>query len=103
MTIYIRDTIAVTDASADADLWHQRLGHMSEKGLKVMHSLGKLPRLKSINIDFCENCIYGKQKRVSFKIGGRTLRNEKLELIHGCMGASYGFIHWRKVILCDFH
>jgi hypothetical protein len=82
MTTDMRDTIAVADASAEADLWHQRLGHMSEKGLKVMHSLGKLPKLKSVNIDFCENCIFGKQKRVSFKTGGRTLRNEKLELVH---------------------
>jgi hypothetical protein len=82
MTTDMRDTIAVADASAEADLWHQRLGHMSEKGLKVMHSLGKLPKLKSVNIDFCENCIFGKQKRVSFKTGGRTLRNKKLELVH---------------------
>jgi hypothetical protein len=82
MTTDMRDTIAVADASAEADLWHQRLGHMSEKGLKVMHSLGKLPKLQSVNIDFCENCIFGKQKRVSFKTGGRTLRNEKLELVH---------------------
>jgi hypothetical protein len=82
MTTDMRDTIAIADASAEADLWHQRLGHMSEKGLKVMHSLGKLPKLKSVNIDFCENCIFGKQKRVSFKTGGRTLRNEKLELVH---------------------
>jgi hypothetical protein len=31
MTTYMRDTIAVVDASVEADLWHQRLGHMSEK------------------------------------------------------------------------
>jgi hypothetical protein len=55
---------------------------MSEKGLKVTHSLGKLPKLKSININFYENCIFSKQKWVSFKLGGKTLRNEKLELIH---------------------
>ncbi|CAJ2645710.1 unnamed protein product [Trifolium pratense] len=33
------------------NLWHRRLGHMSEKGMKVMHSKGKLPSLQSIEID----------------------------------------------------
>jgi hypothetical protein len=82
MTTVMRDTIAFADASVKADFWHQRLGYISKKGLKVMHLLGKLPKLKSINIDFCKNCIFSKQKWVSFKTSGRTLRNEKLELIH---------------------
>ena len=60
MTTYMRDTIAIANASAEADLWHQRLGYINEKGLKVMHLLGKLPKLKSINIDFYENCIFSK-------------------------------------------
>jgi len=25
-----------------SNLWHQRLGHMSEKGMKIMHSKDKL-------------------------------------------------------------
>ena len=39
-TLYItsspRDTIAVVDASTDTSLWHRRLGHMSEKGMKML-------------------------------------------------------------------
>ena len=50
----------------NSNLWHQRLGHMSEKGMKIMHSNGKLPSLQSVEIDMCEDCILGKQKRVSF-------------------------------------
>ncbi|KAL8144221.1 hypothetical protein V2J09_017253 [Rumex salicifolius] len=42
------------------NLWHQRLGHMSEKGMKVMLSKGKLPGLSSVEIDMCEECILGK-------------------------------------------
>lgn len=64
------------------NLWHKRLGHMSEKGMKVMHSKGKLPSLRSIEIDICEDCILGKQKRVSFQTSGRTPKKEKLELVH---------------------
>ena len=33
-----RDTIAVADASTDTSLWHRRLGHMSEKGMKMLLS-----------------------------------------------------------------
>ena len=70
MTSYPRDTIAVADASADArtdiSLWHRRLGHMSEKGMKMLLSKGKLPELKPIDLDMCESCILRKQKNVSF-------------------------------------
>ena len=48
MTSSSRDTIAVADASTDISLWHCRLGHMSEKGMKMLLSRGKLPELKSI-------------------------------------------------------
>ncbi|BBH04062.1 Toll-Interleukin-Resistance domain family protein [Prunus dulcis] len=63
-------------------MWHQRLGHMSEKGMKIMHSKGKLPGLESVGIDMCEDCIFGKQKRVSFQTSGRTPKKERLELVH---------------------
>ena len=39
---------------------------MSEKGMKVMLSKDNLSGLKSIDLDFCEDCVYGKQQRVSF-------------------------------------
>jgi hypothetical protein len=38
--------------------------------------------LKSVEVDFCESCILGKQKRVSFKKAGRASAKEKLELVH---------------------
>ncbi|WVZ04917.1 hypothetical protein V8G54_018263 [Vigna mungo] len=53
------------------NLWHRRLGHMSEKGMRIMHSKGKLP-----------NCILGKQKRVSFQRSARIPKKERLELVH---------------------
>ena len=82
MTSSPRDTIAVADASTDTSLWHHRLGHMSEKGMKMLLSKGKLPELKSIDFDMCESCILGKQKKVSFLKTGRILKAEKLELVH---------------------
>ncbi|RVW21719.1 Retrovirus-related Pol polyprotein from transposon TNT 1-94 [Vitis vinifera] len=82
MTSCPRDTIVVVDASTDTSLWHHRLGHMSEKGMKMLLSKGKLPELKSIDFDMCESCILGKQKKVSFLKTGRTHMAEKLELVH---------------------
>jgi hypothetical protein len=43
--------------------WHQRLGHMRERGLKVLFDRKLLHSLKSLKLDFCKNCIYGKQNR----------------------------------------
>ena len=66
MTSSPRDTIAIAEASIDTSLWHRRLGHMSEKGMKMLLSRGKLPELKSIDFDMYESCILGKQKKVNF-------------------------------------
>ena len=54
MTLSSRDIIAVADASTDTSLWHRRLGHMSEKWMKMLLSKGKLPELKSIDFDMFE-------------------------------------------------
>ena len=54
MTSSPRDTIVVAEASTDTSIWHRRLGHMSEKGMKMLLSKGKLPELKSIDFDMCK-------------------------------------------------
>ncbi|RVW71079.1 Retrovirus-related Pol polyprotein from transposon TNT 1-94 [Vitis vinifera] len=80
MTSCPRDTIAVADASTDTSLWHRRLGHMSEKGMKMLLSKGKLPELKSIDFDMCESCILGKQKRMEDSVSivaAQGIRMEK--------------------------
>lgn len=65
----------------DARLWHDRMGHISDKGLKLMHDKGLIPKLSNPEIGTCEHCIYGKQKRVTFS-SGRQLKTQKLELVH---------------------
>ena len=50
----------------NASLWHNRLRHMSEKSMKILHSNGSLPNLKVLDIGFCEDYVYDKQRRVSF-------------------------------------
>ena len=77
-----KDIIIVAEAGTYTNLWHHRLGHMSEKGMKMFLSKRKLPELKSIDFDMCESCILGKQKKVSFLKTSKTLKAEKLELVH---------------------
>jgi hypothetical protein len=66
----------------ESTLWNNRLGHMSAKGMKLLHSKNVLPSLKCVNMDFYEICVYGKQKRVTFLKDGKHKKDEKLELMH---------------------
>ena len=64
-------------------LWHQRLGHIGEKGLRTQHGKGMIEGMSNctLDFDFCENFIYGKQNRVRFP-SGATRGKGILDLIH---------------------
>ncbi|GJW21602.1 retrovirus-related pol polyprotein from transposon TNT 1-94 [Tanacetum coccineum] len=51
------------DGRGNATLWHQRLGHMSEKGMKILASKGRILDLQKAVVGFCEPCVLGKQKK----------------------------------------
>lgn len=82
MAINTKNTAALGDADVDSNLWHRRLGHKSEKGLKVLLSKVKLSGIKSMDIGLCEDYIFGKQKRVSFSKANKTPKTRRLELVH---------------------
>jgi hypothetical protein len=73
--------VASKDASDCVSLWHQRLGNMSKKGLKVLVDRKSLPSLKFLNLNFCKYCVFGKQCRHKFK-GGRHIRKSILDYIN---------------------
>jgi hypothetical protein len=58
--------ISLDSTRVDTTLWHHRFGHMSEKGMQILHKRNFLPYLKQIDLDFCEHCVCGKHKRVRF-------------------------------------
>jgi hypothetical protein len=64
-------------------LWHQRLGHIGEKGLRLLHGKGMVEGMSncSLDFDFCEHCLYGKQNRVRFP-SGATRAEGILQLVH---------------------
>ena len=82
VTSNLENIVVVVDADGKSNLWHQRLGHMSEKGMKTLLSKGKLPDLKNVDVGLCEDCIFGKQKKVSFTKIGKTPKEKRLELVH---------------------
>ena len=75
------ESLAVSGVKAM--LWHRRLGHIGEKGLRILHRDGMVEGMSncSLDFDFCEHCVYGKQNRVSFPSGAKRA-NKILELVH---------------------
>ncbi|GJT15050.1 retrovirus-related pol polyprotein from transposon TNT 1-94 [Tanacetum coccineum] len=70
------------EEGGNAALWHQRLGHMSEKGMKILASKGRIQDLQKAVVGFCELCVLGKQKKVSFVKSENTRKLQRLELVH---------------------
>ena len=55
------DTVA--EGASGSCLWHNRLGHMSTKGMKMLVAKGGLEGLKSIDMGLCKGCVMGKHKK----------------------------------------
>ena len=68
----------------EIDLWHQRLGHISEQNLKKVSQkemIGGMKLPKTQTQSFCESCAVGKATKRKFETSKiRTTR--KLELVH---------------------
>ncbi|KAH9668238.1 hypothetical protein KPL70_021339 [Citrus sinensis] len=62
-------------------LWDLRLGHISEKGLKELEKQGVLGKEKIGSLEFCEDCVFGKSSRASFKRSNQKSENV-LDYIH---------------------
>ena len=62
-------------------LWHRRLGHISEKGLYYLNRERVFGKDIISKVDFCENCILGKQHRLSFNLSTHRAKNI-LEYVH---------------------
>ena len=59
------DMISIEEVGNNSFLWHQMIGHMSEKGMKLVVLKGKKANLKHIDVGACKHCIFGKQKRLA--------------------------------------
>ncbi|GKC46811.1 retrovirus-related pol polyprotein from transposon TNT 1-94 [Tanacetum coccineum] len=65
---------SVEEKDSLAQVWHKRLGHISEGGLQVLEKQGLFGKKSLGKLDFFENCVLGKSHRVSFSVGRHTTR-----------------------------
>ena len=75
------DSLNIVEREASQNLWHQRLGHMSEKGLSTLVKKELITFVKGTAPDPCNHCLFRKQHRVSFSYSS-TRRSELLSLVH---------------------
>lgn len=80
-----QNKVWISKTLSDYDLWHKRLGHLSEGGIQKLQKglVSGLPQDLSKSDKVCENCIMGKQSRTSFSQRSKGKRaKEILELVH---------------------
>ena len=82
--LYILSGSTVVDNSAaslvsklddSTSLWHNRLGHISEKGLHILLKQNLFGKDVISKLDFCDHCILGKHYRLSFNVGTHKSRS----------------------------
>ncbi|KAG8472960.1 hypothetical protein CXB51_035039 [Gossypium anomalum] len=78
------DAAVASSSLSDDDitkLWHMCLGHISENGMTELSKRGLLDGQGICKLNFCEHCVFGKQKRVRFTRGIHNMKGT-LEYIH---------------------
>ena len=78
----IDSDINTMNDEANVKLWHKRLSHISEKGLKILTKKNHLPDPKSTPLKRCSHCLAGKQTRVAFKSSQHSRKPNVLELVY---------------------
>ena len=73
--------ITTTVSSDKTKLWHMRLTHMIERGLKELEKQGLFSNDKISSLEFCKKCVFGKAARHKFSIG-RQETKQTLDYIH---------------------
>ena len=85
--------------------WHMRFGHLSEKGLQELVKQG-LVDCDQAKLEFCKDCIYGKQHIVKFHLSKYKSKGT-LEYIHSdlwgqAIALSYGGNKFFLTFIDDF-
>ena len=78
----IESSINAVDDDSTVELWHNRLGHMSEKGLMILVKKNLLSGMKKGSLKKCAHCLSGKQTRVAFKTLRHTRKPGMLDLVY---------------------
>lgn len=79
--------VKVTNSVDQASLWHSRMGHIGQKGLEVLQKRGCFGKDQVSSVKFCEDCVIGKNQKVSFSTGQHVTK-EKLDYVHSDLWGS---------------
>ncbi|KAG7553078.1 Zinc finger CCHC-type superfamily [Arabidopsis thaliana x Arabidopsis arenosa] len=77
-----KDSVNALENDHAMELWHKRLGHMSEKGMSVLSKKEAIPRISGLHLEKCAHCLRGKQHMVSFKSSVPSRKPKVLDLVH---------------------
>ena len=77
----VKGEVNIIENEASNELWHKRLGHISEKRLQVL-ARKKLLLVKGTSILPCTHCLFGKQSRVAFHRFASHRKLDILDLVH---------------------
>jgi len=88
------------------DLWHMRLGHMSELVMAELMKRNLLDGCILSGKKFCEHCVFGKHKRVKFNTSVHTTKGT-LDYVHADLWGpsrkpSYGGARYMLTIIDDY-
>jgi hypothetical protein len=72
---------ATSDDPSKTNLWHARLGHMSEHGMEELIKREVLVGCNMSKLEFSKHCIFGKHKRVKLNAFVHTTKGI-LEYVH---------------------
>ncbi|CAD6232026.1 unnamed protein product [Miscanthus lutarioriparius] len=94
------------DEPSKTNLWHMRLGHMSELGMAELIKRDLLDGCTVGKIKFCEHCVFGKHKRVKFNASVHTTKGT-LDYVHANLWGpsrkpSYGGARYMITIIDDY-
>ncbi|RVX06237.1 Retrovirus-related Pol polyprotein from transposon TNT 1-94 [Vitis vinifera] len=70
------------DDDSTVELWHNKLDHMSEKGLMILAKKNLFSDMKKGSLKRCAHCLAGKQTRVAFKTHRHTRKSGMLDLVY---------------------
>nr|GFA79589.1 retrovirus-related Pol polyprotein from transposon TNT 1-94 [Tanacetum cinerariifolium] len=78
----VKEKAMVVKAWKDYDIWNLRYVHLHLNGLKLSKNKDMVMGLPNIeDIEFCEDCVLGKQRRNSFPVGKSWRASRHLELV----------------------
>ena len=69
-------------ADTVGELWHRRLCHMSQKGMRKLADDNLAPEVKNVQLEKCTDCLSGKQNRTSFRARPPMRKKMLMELVH---------------------